>query len=403
VSTDADRVVITAIQHDKDVSSGVARIAYDAAEFLAKTGREVWVVAPATSVDAPEHERLNGVSLLRYRIPKFHSLDPRRGWAHQAATKAVLRRHIQGRVQVVCGNAPLSYLAACELYGNHARTCYTVHSPVVREMDLAWPKVALRNRIRRIAGLYWLNRIERECLKRSNCVTALSNYTKHLMREIHGRDLVSEVAVVPGWVDLERFQIIEDRQAAKRRLDWPETVPVFFTLRRLVDRMGLDRLLRACKILREKGHNFLTVIGGDGPLRKSLEQLTTELNLEDSVRFLGHVDNAVLPVMYGACDAFVLPTSQLECFGVIAIEALACGRPILATPVAAIPEILNLVEPEWLANSAHEDAIVELLAKFLRGELPGHDPQQLRSVVKSHYDSDLVLPRLAEVMLGHSN
>lgn len=397
---DGSRIVVTAIQHDKDSPSGAARIAYDLARFFAGSGREVWIVAPATSMDAPEHECMEGVNLLRYQVPRLHPLNPRRARVHQNGAKTALRRHIQGPVQVVYGNAPLSYLGACQLYGERARTCYTVHSPVAKEMDLTWVKATLTNRIRRIAGLYWLNRIERECLERSDCVTALSNYTKDLLREIHGENLTSGIAVIPGWVDLDRFRIIEDRQAAKRSLGWPEDIRVLFTLRRLVERMGLDRLLKACKILRDKGHRFLAVIGGDGPLRKRLEELTSELNLKNHVQFLGRVDDAILPTMYGACDAFVLPTAQLEGFGIIAIEALACGRPVLATPVGAIPEILNRVEPRWMAKSADEEAIAELLTAFVRGELPNHPSQEVRSIVERQYDSGLVLSRLAEVILG---
>jgi len=394
------RILLTAFEHDMDTPSGAARIAFDVGQYLANQGHDVWIVARATSPDALEHEYIHNLHLLRYRIPKFHPLDPRRAWVHRAATKAILRRWVPGQVHLVHGHAPLSYLAACEFYGDQATNCYTAHSPLAREMDLTWPKTGLINRLRRSVGLRWLDRIERDCLEKSDRVTVLSSYTNKLLQEIQGADLTSGIAVIPGWVDLDRFRIIEDRQVAKRSLGWPESVPVFFTLRRLVNRMGLDILLRACKTIRESGLEFQVMIGGGGPLRDSLEELSRELGLQQHVRFLGRVDSAVVPLMYGACDAFVLPTSQLECFGLIAIEALACGRPVLATRVGAIPEMLEKVESRWMAKSANDRDLAALLASFLGGDLPMHTARELRSFVKTHYDCQVVLPRLADFMLS---
>jgi len=402
-SFEGRRIVLTAFEHFVDVPSGTARVVSDVGRYLAEQGHDVWVVARAVSSNIEEHEYAQNVHLLRYAAKKFNALDPRRAWTHRTCTKAILQRFVPGPVDVVYGHAPLSYLAACELYGGQATTCYTAHSPLSREMDLTWPRTGLVNRLRRGAGLRWLDKIERDCLKESDCVTVLSNYTNRLLHEIHGADLTCGVTVIPGWVDPERFQVIEDRQAAKRGLGWTENVPVFFTLRRLVSRMGLDVLLRVCGLLRGSGLEFQLMIGGDGPMKGSLEGLSKELGLSQHVRFLGRVDNAVLPLMYGACDAFVLPTAQLECFGLIAIEALACGRPVLATCVGAIPEILDAVEPRWIAGSPKEDGLAELLASFLHGGLPEHPPHALRSFVKSRYDDRVILPQLADFLLRKAN
>ena len=92
-------------------------------------------------------------------------------------------------------------------------------------------------------------------------------------------------------------------------------------------------------------------------MKAQLARLAGEMAVEECTHFIGHVADEVLPDMYAAADAFVLPTTELECFGLIALEALACGRPVLATPVGAIPEILEPIEPRWLCrdNSAGGD------------------------------------------------
>jgi glycosyltransferase involved in cell wall biosynthesis len=394
------RVVISAIQHAVDAACGCANLAFEEAKYLANAGSEVWLIAPRISPEAPEYELRDGVNLLRYSVPRFDALNPRRAWAHRVGAKTVLQQFVRGPVDLVHGHVPLSFRATCDLYGSQAKICYTVHSPVTKEMEIEWPKKGIGGQLRHGLGLPWLNHIERGCLRRSQSVTAFSRFTKDLLTEVHGKRLARKVIVMPGWVDLNRYTIVANRQIAKTQLGWPTDRPVLFTLRRLVPRVGIDCLLRATRKLIDQGFDFHLVIGGAGPLRASLESLCCDLRLTDQVQFLGYVPESCLPLMYGACDAFVLPSTALECFGLIAIEALACGRPVLASPLAAIPEILNRFEHRWMARSANEWAIAELLADFLLGKLPIHSPEELRAVVGRHYDSGAVIRQFTELLLN---
>src|SRR2546426_10110498 len=99
--------------------------------------------------------------------------------------------------------------------------------------------------------------------------------------------------------------------------------------------MGLDTLIRAMATVRERFPRVLLLIGGSGSLRPLLETITISLALSDHVRFLGFVPERDLPAYYGAADAFVLPTRELEGFGLGTVEALACGMPVLGTPLCA--------------------------------------------------------------------
>lgn len=392
-------ILITNMDHYIDRPGGAPRLAYDEAQYLAAAGHRVTLLAAALDQKAPEQEKINNVCLLRYKLHNYHAADPRRRSAHQVAAKKVLQKHIEGHVDVVHGHVPLTYLAACELYDGRARTIYTVHSPARMEMEIEWPSLTAKQKLRRWVGLPLLNRMERNCIRRSAMVLSDSQFSRQQMMRLHGSELGGKVQVIPGWVDLQRFLIIEDRNAAKVALSWPLDVPVFFTLRRLVPRMGLDRLVRAVRILRDRGQKFRLVIGGAGPLRQELEQLVKAGNLSDTVHFVGRVSESDLPKMYGACDAFVLPTAELECFGLIALEALACGRPVLATPVAAIPEVLSNFEKEWLAKTPDESGIAELIDTFLSGGLPMHSPAELRRRTEEHYSMAARLAQLAEVVL----
>jgi glycosyltransferase involved in cell wall biosynthesis len=162
-------------------------------------------------------------------------------------------------------------------------------------------------------------------------------------------------------------------------------------------------LLNATRQLFTDGFKFQLVIGGDGPLRGELEEQTRVLGLAKSVTFLGRLEDQVLPKAFAACDAFVLPTAELECFGIIALEALAAGRPVLATPVGAIPEIIRKIEPSWLTASPKAEDIAALIRRYLMGRLPEHTPTQLHDLVHRDYNRERILSDFIEATLGRNN
>ncbi len=385
-----------------DRPSGSARLAFDEAVFLSQLGHQVSVVTQDLSRSRPEFSLQDGLRVLCYPSPQLAAFDPRRSRVHQKRTSDLLSRYVDPQVDVVHGHSLLQYDGALQLYGDAVRKCYSIHSPVLMEMHATSRGGSKLEALRLslIARLtHW---IEHRCLQRSSCITADSNYTRSLLGQLHGAAIQQRTHVVPGWVDLDKFRIVSDRQAVKSELGWPADVPTLFTLRRLVPRMGLDRLIHALHSVGRAGFRFHMVIGGSGPLRAQLETLVSDLDLAGCVHLAGFVPEAKLPLMYAAADAFVLPTAELECFGLIALEALACGRPVLATPVGAIPEVVGRFERGWLAQDNSADAVAQLLRDYLAGALPSHDPAALREIVAQHYSRQSVLERLVAVVLGRN-
>ncbi len=123
-------------------------------------------------------------------------------------------------------------------------------------------------------------------------------------------------------------------------------------------------LLRAFARVVEKEPDLTLTLVGDGPLRKGHETLAQELGLNGSISFLGWKDRAEVGDLLRQCDLFVLP-SRSEPFGIVIIEAMACGKPVVASAVGGIPEIIQqgengiLVEPDDPAALA--DAIIRVL------------------------------------------
>lgn len=394
------RIVITALHYHPDQPGGAQRLALEHASFLAELGHEVWLVSQDLGRTREEHTFRDKIHVLRYPSPKFGGFDFRRITAHQKQTRMLLRRYVGREVDLVHGHSLLNYAGTLALYGSGTRRCYTVHSPTYLEILARDRQVPRLERLRLFATAWLTHRIECRCLENSHVITVLSNYTADLLRNLHGPVFEAKTRVIPGWVDSARFQIIQDYNKARSELGWPLEIPVLFTLRRLVPRMGLDRFLCALKQVELTGRRFHAIIGGDGPLRADLEMRAAKLGLVDKVRFIGLVRDVDLPKMYAAADAFVLPTRELECFGLIALEALACGRPVLATPVGAIPEVINNFDPRWLARDESSEAIAEILIDFLNGKIPGRTPESLRQTVMGRYSGEKVLAQLFAASLG---
>ncbi len=393
------RVVIPMLFYYPDRPSGSTRLGFDQAVFMARQGHEVWVVTQDPDGTKPEYEQRDGLHVLHYRSPSLHLFDPRRTTIHQNLTANLLRKYAPPSIDLLHGHALLQYDGALRVYQD-TRKVYSIHSPVKLEMQ------ASSRGANKIKSIYFRlngllnNGIEGRVLKMSDVITSDSEFTREAMKTLHGMETGQRVQVVPGWVDLEKFRPMEDRDAIKKQLGWPVDVPLLFTLRRLVPRNGIDTLLLALKQVKEAGSPFKMVIGGSGPLQPQLEAQAAQMNLNDVVTFTGFVADRDVPLMYAACDVFILPTAELECFGLPTIEAFAAGRPVLATPVGAIPEVLKPVEPAWLARDHSAQAIAELILRYLKGELPIHTPETLRHVAETGYSETDLVRQLIATALG---
>jgi glycosyltransferase involved in cell wall biosynthesis len=130
--------------------------------------------------------------------------------------------------------------------------------------------------------------------------------------------------------------------------------------------MGLENLLHALNEQGEELRDVLVLIGGEGPLRPMLEGLIRSLDLTGQVQLLGFIPEEHLPRYYQAADLMLLPTAELEGFGLVTVEALACGTPVLGTPVGATPEILAQVDPGLLTEGHDPEAIAKGVRRLLR-------------------------------------
>ena len=206
---------------------------------------------------------------------------------------------------------------------------------------------------------------ERIALARATRILVLSEYSSGLVLRARP-DAAQRIVQVRGGIDGRRFHPDPSRSAGLRT-EWsiPADRPFLLTVRRLDPRMGLEELLRACRLLLDRGRRFTLGIAGSGMLETQLRMTATRLSLDGAVRFFGRVSEDDLPVLYGAADLFVLPTVAYEGFGMSTVEALGCGTPVVGTPVGATPELLRPLSPDLVADSASPEDIASAIERNL--------------------------------------
>ncbi len=187
---------------------------------------------------------------------------------------------------------------------------------------------------RRIAHERWLAKVA------DHIVVPARGEQVNLMRHYHTSG--ERLGIIPCGVDLAHFRPL-DRTAVRRRLGIDPRSDVVLYVGRFAALKGIDRLIGALARLRQQFPELrLLVIGGDGAKAEStcaLERLAAEHGVSDKVTFVGRVDQAELPPYYNAADLLALP-SHYESFGLVVLEALACGTPVAGTPVGAVASVV---------------------------------------------------------------
>ncbi len=205
------------------------------------------------------------------------------------------------------------------------------HGPWADESTAAGDASGWRRRARRA--------LERAVYRRADEVVVLTSAFRQVIVERYGVAPWHVNVEAPG-VDLDHFSPGSE-QAARDGLRLAPGAFVAVCVRRLVPRMGIELLLDAWSdALSVLPAGSTLLIAGDGPLREPLARQTTARGAAASVRILGRVSDEQLIALYRAADVAVVPTHQHEGFGLVVIEAAACGTPSIVTAVGGLPEAI---------------------------------------------------------------
>jgi len=206
--------------------------------------------------------------------------------------------------------------------------------------------------------------VERAVYRRSQVLVCLSQAFADVLVDEYGV-APWRIRVVPPGVDLDHFRP-RNREEARDRLDLPDGF-LALTVRRLAERMGLDVLLASWA----KRPDGLLLVAGSGPAKQALHSQAKALGLgADRVRFLGRVEDSDLPLYYSAADVSVVPTTALEGFGLVVLESLASGTPVIASATGGLAEVLPRLQPDLLVEAGDPFGLADRLSGAATGRQP---------------------------------
>jgi len=224
-------------------------------------------------------------------------------------------------------------------------------------------------------------------IEQSDGVTAVSRFLKE--KTLTNYDINKEIDVIPNFIDTDVFKKVSVNDCAFRKHIAPNNEKVlvhtsnFRAVKRVVD------AIKVFEIVQKEIPSKLLLVG-DGPDRSECERLVRELNLSDNVKFLGKQDGIV--EILSSSDIFLIP-SQSESFGLAALEAMACGLPVISSSVGGLPELVKHNECGFIA----EFGDVERMAKYTLDLLTNEKKYELFSNnaanrAKNNFDKSIIVP-----------
>ncbi len=207
----------------------------------------------------------------------------------------------------------------------------------------------------------------RRILHNAEFLIANSQNTKRLLRDEWGISAERVCVLHPG-VDTDYFSPGKKDRANRDRLGWGER-PVILTVGRLQKRKGHDVMIRALTAIRRTVPDVLYVVAGDGEERPALDALVASEDATSHVQFLGEISDADLLGCYRQCDLFVLPNRQIgkdiEGFGMVLLEAQACGKAVVAGASGGTAETMRIPETGAVLCCDGPDKLAELVSELL--------------------------------------
>ena len=364
----------------EDLPGGSRVVAWELARGLTQRGHEVTFLVARQSPEAPDDERQDGFRIVRYRGAGNAAQFVGQG------QKACAKLWAEQPFDLVHTHFAYAALGTLRAVPKSVPRVRTFHGPWdeegwIEDSRIRHPIGQIKAWVKR--RLRW--RIEAKNLRGSAKIVTLSDCFARLTHEQYGVK-PERVTLIPGGTDLDRFFPPADKQKTRRQLGLPTNRRILFSVRRLAPRMGLDNLIKAMPAIVRRCPDILLLIGGKGPEHTRLEALIQKMGMAAHVRMIGFIADEQLTAYYQAADLFVLPTIALEGFGLVTTEALACGTPVVGTPIGATPEILNGLEPRLIASGADPDSLSSAILGFLEGNWQGAlTPTRLHCYIKEHY------------------
>ncbi|MFM7600067.1 MAG: glycosyltransferase family 4 protein [Pseudanabaena sp.] len=238
--------------------------------------------------------------------------------------------------------------------------------------------------------------VEKLVYRRANGFIVLSEAFRQTLHKTYNVPL-EKIFIVGGGIVTAEFDLDLTVAKAREKLGWQKDRRIILCVRRMVQRMGLENLIAAIALVRKQHPDVLLLIAGKGAIAGALRSQIQELHLENHVQLLGFVPDQDLAIAYRAAELSIVPTISLEGFGLIVIESLAAGTPVLGTPIGGIPEILQPFSPELVLQGNTTDLLAQGMIEALSGQRHIPSARDCQTYVKQNYDWQVIATQMKSV------
>lgn len=359
-----------------DGVGGINTYVYELGRNLVKKNHNVFVITPRFNDNLPREEEIEEMKVFRYNSTSSGPLL----FIRRPFLSILNARFLFKKLSKNISFDVINFHSSLPAFGINIFSfkkilkIYTFHASMYQE-------VIIQSRQKRYTILspislilFIIKYIEKINLRHSDKIIVLSEFNKKQLLKLYKRIDMSKIKIIPGGVNVEDFKPTNDRIKIRKQLNLSNNKFLLLTVRRLVARMGLENLIYVIKKLKKQIPEILLIIGGEGFLKDKLINLIKRENLDKNIILKGHLKDSELKLYYQACDLFVLPTEQLEGFGLVTLEALSSGLPVIGTPIGGTPEILKSLDPSLLFEDSSSKAIADGLIKLI------NSPDKLKAI-----------------------
>ncbi|WP_009634501.1 glycosyltransferase [Synechocystis sp. PCC 7509] len=248
---------------------------------------------------------------------------------------------------------------------------------------------------------YW----QKKALHQAEKIISISGYTRdRLIKEQNLKP--EEIVILPVTFDASRFQIAPKPQRLLNRYGLKAEQPIILTVARLDNNeryKGYDQILQALPQIRRSIPNIHYILVGKGADRPRIEQLIKQLALQECVTLTGFIPDEELGDHYNLCDVFAMP-SKKEGFGIVYLEALACGKPVVGGNQDGAMDALAHGELGVMVDPDNIEAIAQTLIQILQNNYPHpilYQPQVLRQKVMEKFGFERFQQTVDELLQTH--
>jgi len=216
----------------------------------------------------------------------------------------------------------------------------TLHGTILNEIKSALNNRSLKGYVRASYLLLkmLMDKTDRLLLKRANKIIAVSHQLCDDIRQQY-RIPEEKLVTIPNGVNIDRFKPL-DVSDLKERLNLLSGEKILLSVGKIEKQKGHHLLLKILPDI-SKVHAVKTIIVGGGSYLTTLKKMTVKFGITDKVIFTGEIYHKDLPRYYNLADIFVFPTLMKESFGLVIAEAMACGKPVIASRIGGVPTVIE--------------------------------------------------------------